>query len=155
MSHVNERTFFWLRCSRVFKGHPVCVEEEKRPHCFWRSAFEKTLLSCHRWYGNICTCRSIGLFWPERGDGKMPRAVFDTSVNLITIKQGREKSCTCAAWNIQQCPPASCAVIAHSWGTTRGPNERECWGELIPKMFTQNQHGRPQCLPSSKWFANE
>lgn len=44
---------------------------------------------------------------------KMPRAAFDTSVNLITIKHDREKGTFTQHEIYNSVPPASCAVIAH------------------------------------------
>ncbi len=88
MSHLNERPFSNYAGFRSLKGHPVCVG---KGHTVLLQCFQ-TLLSCQTWYGYIGNCRSIGLFWPGLGDGNTPRAVFDTSVNLISIKQDREKA---------------------------------------------------------------
>lgn len=138
---------FRLCCNQVFK-RTSCLCRKKGCTVF-AAAFFKTSLSCQTWCGYICNCRSIGLFWPELGAGNTPRAVFDTSVNLITIKQGGEKKLHLRSMKYRTVSPSQ--LFCHS--TRLRHDECHKWakmfrfGELISaeKVYT-NQHGRSLCL---------
>lgn len=114
------------------------------PNCFFFLQCFQTLLTCQTWYGYICNCQSVGLFWPELGDGNTPRAVFDTSVNLITIKQGREKATLTQheIYNSVPQPAVPSELTVQAWRATHRSTIVLFWGELIgSENVHKNQYG--------------